>query len=387
MHYVATPLQAKLDTLRRSLDELPWILIFVWLAADLLGLLESLIYPELLTIIWLRGLLSGMPITFMAALTKLDLPGSSGFRSFSLGLLALLSLSAFLPKVHVLWLLGFVLVGSLISAVVAIFSVVQHGRNVCLAMDKLVPVPQGAVLRARLVACHLSDIHVTRNSCLSVEGHQDGLPNLISAIRQIAELRPHYLFITGDLTDSGQVEEWKSVMAELDVLRNKNTRVLAAPGNHDLNWVYAQESPVAGKSRQVFERFTVNVSLLSGDVETHSGKPLRKLLEEFETGLVGRDLKPEARQRRESAINELARAPLLVVEGMPGRTRAAARVARGFAISNLAGKSLSYWEEIVRAQIRESFFDTGLTDWCPLIFRDPDDPSLGQIMNSVPCPS
>lgn len=70
---------------------------------------------------------------------------------------------------------------------------------------------------------HVSDLHV---------GSQYFIPNLMSrAIEEINELDPDIIVATGDLTDEGFKQEYKTARVFFDSLKCKNAVVV--PGNHD----------------------------------------------------------------------------------------------------------------------------------------------------------
>lgn len=74
-----------------------------------------------------------------------------------------------------------------------------------------------------LTIAHLSDIHI---------GSRHFLPNLLErAIAEINELEPDAVIISGDLTDEGFRQQYKSAQTYLASIKCPN--VLVVPGNHD----------------------------------------------------------------------------------------------------------------------------------------------------------
>lgn len=74
-----------------------------------------------------------------------------------------------------------------------------------------------------IVIVHISDFHA---------GSQFFVPNLISrAVQEVNELNPQLVIATGDLTDNGFRQEYKTSEAFLSLIKCQN--LLIVPGNHD----------------------------------------------------------------------------------------------------------------------------------------------------------
>jgi 3',5'-cyclic AMP phosphodiesterase CpdA len=70
---------------------------------------------------------------------------------------------------------------------------------------------------------HLSDLHA---------GSQYFIPNLLSqTIREINHLKPQIVVVTGDLTETGFRQEYKTARTFLDMIEAEE--VVVVPGNHD----------------------------------------------------------------------------------------------------------------------------------------------------------
>lgn len=73
------------------------------------------------------------------------------------------------------------------------------------------------------VIAHLSDLHA---------GSQYFVSNLLSrAIQEINELKPDAVVVTGDLTEQGFRQEYKTARAFIDLIDCQN--LIVVPGNHD----------------------------------------------------------------------------------------------------------------------------------------------------------
>lgn len=95
-----------------------------------------------------------------------------------------------------------------------------------------------------LTIAHLSDLHV---------GSQYFVPNLLQrTLVEINELEPDAVVITGDLTDMGLEQHYKSFMNYLKVLKCPN--ILIIPGNHDARNVgYLHFEELIGSRHSVVE--------------------------------------------------------------------------------------------------------------------------------------
>lgn len=93
---------------------------------------------------------------------------------------------------------------------------------------------------------HLSDLHMTSKGVVKFNINTV-LPSLIE---DIAKFNPHFLIFSGDLSYSGQIDEYKEVENKFLVpllKRCKNLtrkRILIAPGNHDFDWSILREIPI-----------------------------------------------------------------------------------------------------------------------------------------------
>ncbi len=95
----------------------------------------------------------------------------------------------------------------------------------------------------------ISDVHATAGRRRRTDGGQDGSPSLLSITKSYSsENRPSLLVVNGDLIDRGNVEEWATIAPALQRFREYGTRVIIAPGNHDIATAY--ESSAAAHLRR-----------------------------------------------------------------------------------------------------------------------------------------
>ena len=95
----------------------------------------------------------------------------------------------------------------------------------------------------------ISGVHATAGRRRRTDGGQEGSPSLFSITKSYSsENRPSLLVVNGDLIDRGNVEEWATIAPALQRFREYGTRVIIAPGNHDIATAY--ESSAAAHLRR-----------------------------------------------------------------------------------------------------------------------------------------
>ncbi len=89
-------------------------------------------------------------------------------------------------------------------------------------------------------AIHVTDIHLVAEGEKRIEGGSDGIRRLGELAQALRRSPPTLLLITGDLTDRGSSYEYNIAMELLRPLRDAvGTKILLAPGNHDLGTAYS----------------------------------------------------------------------------------------------------------------------------------------------------
>lgn len=83
---------------------------------------------------------------------------------------------------------------------------------------------------------HVTDVHVTKASHIgTVEGNdRDGMEALQTWLSPFASRGSRFLLVSGDLTDTGDPDEWRRVDAVFITARSDEQYLVVAPGNHDL---------------------------------------------------------------------------------------------------------------------------------------------------------
>jgi len=137
----------------------------------------------------------------------------------------------------------------------------------------------------------LSDIHITAFGEPQLDGKPSGNARLEALARGLEPAaRPTYLLVSGDAIDRGEPDEWNVALPLLNRFRENGSRVLLAPGNHDLATAYTPElaysflrptvgfRPVADASR-VTDYLEAAVRL-EPELATADGRPLVELVRE-----------------------------------------------------------------------------------------------------------
>lgn len=131
----------------------------------------------------------------------------------------------------------------------------------------------GGAPNAVLMA-HITDTHITvADDVARWDGGRGGSTHLREFTDLCTKLRPTYICVSGDMTDTGHPREW---IRFAEQIRNchGSSHVIVAPGNHDLSQYYGEVDQ--GKARRYIEF----QAALNPSVHTASGKPLSALLVE-----------------------------------------------------------------------------------------------------------
>lgn len=161
-------------------------------------------------------------------------PGSRGVLALGAiigGALALLVPLPFLGTTSSIAALGlFVLVAGLILSWRFAHRVYNGALVADLNPDSSVPTTPWAL--------HATDVHLTAPGRARVEGGGGGRDRLAEIVNTMRQNPSSFLLLSGDVTDHGSAEEWDEAKKVLAPLCTAGSRVLVAPGNHDLSAAY-----------------------------------------------------------------------------------------------------------------------------------------------------
>lgn len=104
----------------------------------------------------------------------------------------------------------------------------------------------------------LTDIHLTQTGKTRVDGEKGGNEPLREFVNKLLNNPPKFTFVTGDLTDRGDEAEWQEARQILTPLKEKGTRIIIAPGNHDLATAYDTEDAIRSLSLTHFRGGLIN---------------------------------------------------------------------------------------------------------------------------------
>lgn len=137
----------------------------------------------------------------------------------------------------------------------------------------------------------LTDIHLTSKNLPCAEGGAGGNDALARLVPHLVDLNPPFGFLTGDITDHGDADEWNAAAELLAPLRAKGCRLLLVPGNHDLLPAYtANDAATVAISGGLHDqnvnwmrsarlhRFLLKAAAFDKRLQTPDGLPLRALL-------------------------------------------------------------------------------------------------------------
>lgn len=145
----------------------------------------------------------------------------------------------------------------------------------------------------------LSDVHVTQHGSKSAPTKTSGIANLRYVVEKLTHARqPRYILLTGDLVKKATLDEYSIASEFLGKIKVRGTRVLFAPGNHDVGMAYDPDSAWAFLSElhagppvdhRKFMQYLCEASRLEPELRCCSGEYLADLtrnelkqVEEFE---------------------------------------------------------------------------------------------------------
>jgi hypothetical protein len=103
----------------------------------------------------------------------------------------------------------------------------------------------------------LSDVHLVASSGPQTnDGNTPGNALIGPRLAFVQTLAPTYLFITGDLTDTGAIAEWELAWGALKGMA-ETTRIIVAPGNHDQNAAFVASRKLDADEAEKLEAVSV----------------------------------------------------------------------------------------------------------------------------------
>ncbi len=197
------------------------------------------------------ALIAASPVLWIFIWIQLGIPPSRSFFYYCIYLALLIFVirlnkkrrASFLTRQHV-FALGALAAMLLTSAVSIIFPILWADIAMRVADDSfLVPTPvtPSPCDRDNAVIAHISDLHITENQ-RTRDGKLRGNERLPLLLSRIDGSKAAYLVVSGDLTDSGSSGAWK-ITSSILTKGLPRTRVIATPGNHDLNEFFGLIQP------------------------------------------------------------------------------------------------------------------------------------------------
>jgi len=132
--------------------------------------------------------------------------------------------------------------------------------------------------------CHATDVHMTVDDMTArIEGGVGGQERFLQWLAVVGRRQPHYIILSGDVTDTGRHEEWQWFEKALSSRKELESATFAiCPGNHDLSKQY-YETPNENRMHLYFHilhkacpNFTTSRGMLVSEVSQQARKGLDK---------------------------------------------------------------------------------------------------------------
>lgn len=220
---------------------------------------------------------------------------------------------------------------------------------------------------------HVTDIHLTTsedNARIELgKPKLGGHKQLKVWLNLVCKLNVPYLVVTGDMTDSGDVEEWKRAQEIVESLRPIDSWFILAPGNHDLSEAYGESTK--GKARRYFE----NQARWCTELVASNGMMLSKV---FEQAL--NEITPDINTFAEKLKNDF-----IFMTNVPFFDE---RQRQQWFHPTVFNKRLQIaetrnWHEEAREELIEEWFDKRQKELFPLRLEDRGRGVLTLVLNSV----
>lgn len=308
---------------------------------------------------------------------------------------------------------------TLIAAAMMTVHSLWQTRNLAAVAYKHAPVARGGVPRSQNSSpwcVHITDAHLTTGDKQRAEGGTGGNQQLKQLVQQMVQSPPRFLFITGDLTDHGEPEEWNAVQKILKPVLKSGCRVLLVPGNHDLmtaynsleTWVsigygHFRGADVSWLNGMRLRLFLENAAAMAPELLASNGESLSNILQnekrEFERlgDLVGRahaEIRANPRDLEIIAARYWPDAALLFAELEISRLSLKDELLPGgldLLRSEMSSSMPASWPETLHSKSKDDFmltewpgwYSSGWYDYFPLSTFDTTTGTEVLVVNSI----
>jgi 3',5'-cyclic AMP phosphodiesterase CpdA len=239
--------------------------------------------------------------------------------------------------------------------------------------------------KSNLWCLHITDVHLTTGRKQRAEGGAGGNQQLRQLVQQMVQNPPRFLFVTGDLTDHGEPEEWSVAQEILKPVLESGCRVLLVPGNHDMmtaynsaeTWVaigygHFRGTNVSWLNGKRLRLFLENAASMAPELMASNGQSLSGILQNEKRGfellgdLVGRahaEIQANPQDIETIAARYWPGAAPLFFELETSRLGLKDELRPGgidLLRSQMSRNMLSSWPETLRSKAKDDFM---LTEW------------------------
>ena len=198
----------------------------------------------------------------------------------------------------------------------------------------------------------LSDLHIVGTGSRTRDNSRSGDIDFPDAISTVHSVHPEFVFVTGDMTDGGEENEWSVVTAALQKL-STTSFVVMSPGNHDMNLIfqlnYVMHDYVSSETRRI-QRFFVSQTKLNPRLATSVGVPLARVVAESPQDPSQIDLEQERARASRCMWSCESVDPLVQVSTIACKTQCAsdAQDAKKYPSFGRIASIEEYWQNVGR---------------------------------------
>jgi hypothetical protein len=107
------------------------------------------------------------------------------------------------------------------------------------AVQSVAVEPLSCATPGNVLLAHISDVHLSTDT-KTRDSRTPGNPRLITLLTRIREVQPEYLVISGDITDTGDADQWSFLRTAVDT-HLPRTKLILSSENHDLNLFFGED--------------------------------------------------------------------------------------------------------------------------------------------------